>query len=154
MVSTSLLSHVENTMVIDDTTIDRFIAEQVILKTGFAGNVVSMNSATEALAYLSRNAAHPKSLPQVIFLDINMPQFDGFEFLKNFDLLAPSIKENCRLAMLSSSMDPYDLERARKNKYVRHYVCKPLNKAKLDYIKHNYAFHVTGENQLPRENIS
>ncbi len=148
MVNSSVPAFAEKIMVVDDTSIDRFIAEHLILKTGFAEHVVSLGSAPEALDYLIRFSGKPQELPRIIFLDINMPQFDGFEFLVNYESLDPSVKDNCCIVMLSSSDHPHDIERANNSSYVSHYICKPLNKEKLDGIRKQHAFRLTGNNLL------
>src|SRR6185295_7058648 len=82
-------------MVIDDNEIDRYIAERYIKKYGFADEVILKESAKQALQYLKANQHRPEELPNLIFLDIRMPEIDGFGFLEQYRELPESLKSNC-----------------------------------------------------------
>ena len=64
----------------------------------------------------------------VLLLDINMPTMTGWEFLEEFDKLNENIKMQFQIYMLSSSVDPSDIERATSNPLVTDFIEKPLNK--------------------------
>src|SRR5690349_4691501 len=84
----------KSVLVIDDTDIDRLLAEKIVKKYNFAEEVVLMESAEEMLDYLHQ-LPDPETdeLLKLILLDINMPEIDGWEFLKQFDLLNKKIKD-------------------------------------------------------------
>ena len=73
-------------------------------------------------------------MPQVIFLDLNMPVKDGFAFLDEFNTLAENIRQSCRIIVLSSSISPDDINRASANAYVIRYLNKPLAEKYLEAI--------------------
>lgn len=66
-----------------------------------------------------------------LFLDINMPSLTGWEFLDKFEKFAEAIKNQFNIYMLSSSVDPADIQRAKQNPLVRDFIEKPISKAFL-----------------------
>ena len=121
-------------MIIDDNKIDRLLVELNIKRYSFAEKIISKESARSALEYLEESANSPDKLPGVIFLDIRMPEIDGFGFLNEYEKLPDSVKNNCSIMMLSSSLDPEDLEKALNNKFVQRFINKPINGQKLREI--------------------
>lgn len=122
-------------MVIDDTLVDRYIAEKLVKRFAFAGEVMLIEFAQDALDYLSQRAENTGELPDVIFLDIKMPGMDGFGFLEKFEELSETVKNYCKIIMVSSSIDPVDIHRANENKYVIKFVNKPLNLDALESMR-------------------
>jgi CheY-like chemotaxis protein len=121
-------------MVIDDNEIDRYIANRNITKYDFAEEVITMESSRAALNFLDSIKDQPHELPQLIFLDIRMPEIDGFGFLEEYAKLSDSVKQNCIIMMLTTSLNPSDHERAANNKYVNRFLNKPLDKEKIDTL--------------------
>ena len=74
-------------------------------------------------------------LPQLIFLDIDMPLMDGFQFLDEFGNLSDKTQEKCSIIMLTSSISPADVNRSKKYDYVRKYINKPLTLENLEKFK-------------------
>ena len=122
-------------LLIDDNDIDNFINKKLLVKTNFAMDIVEKKSASSALDYLRTTAEKNEQLPDIIFLDIMMPVMDGFDFLEEFDLLDDSIKNNCKIIMLSSTESFKDLNRANSNKYVHKFLNKPLTEMVLAAIQ-------------------
>ncbi len=121
-------------MIIDDTYVDRYVAERNILKYGISKEVVSKESAKAGLEYLKSCESNPGLLPELIFLDIRMPEMDGFGFLTEYEKLPEAIKGNCVVMMLSTSLNPEDHDRVKGNKYVSRFLNKPLDKEKIDIL--------------------
>ena len=121
-------------LLVDDNEIDNFINERMILSTKFAGEVIVKNSADAAMNYIQDYANEETKLPDVIFLDLNMPIKDGFAFLEEYDGVNDLIKNKCKVIVLSSSISPEDINRASTNPYVSKYINKPLSEKYLDAI--------------------
>lgn len=121
-------------MLIDEDEIDNIINQKIIESNKFAESIQVYQTGTEALDYLSKNEKSPDRLPDLIFLDINMPIMDGFQFLEEFEKLGEPIRDKCKIIMLSSSISPRDIDRAASNRYVRKYLNKPLNARYLSAI--------------------
>ena len=117
----------KNVMLIDDNDIDLFVNTQLLKRAGLTENVIAQKSAYSALSFLRKNQNNPDTLPKSIFLDIRMPEIDGFGFLDEFEKLSKDVKETCKIYMLSSSLDTKDIERAKSNPYVSKLLNKPLN---------------------------
>jgi len=118
-------------LLIDDNEIDNFVAKKVIEKSGFAEKVITVQSAKNALDYLNTENSSKDLLPDIIFLDIGMPEMDGFEFLEEYEKLNKIVVNNCKVLVLSSSLDIDDYNRANRNKLVRKFINKPLSKKSL-----------------------
>jgi CheY-like chemotaxis protein len=124
----------QRVLLIDDNDIDNFINERMITTTSFAQTVVVKSTAEAALEYLRKNKEAADLLPQVIFLDLNMPVMDGFGFLNEYEALPDTVKKFSKIIVLSSSISPEDINRASTNQYVVKYINKPLNEKYLDAV--------------------
>jgi CheY-like chemotaxis protein len=121
-------------MLVDDNQIDNLINQEMIKSTDFAKEILVYLTGQEALEYLTEHQHQPEKLPEIIFLDINMPVMDGFQFLKDFEELDDPVQHTCKIIMLSSSISPKDIDRAASNRNVRKYLNKPLNERYLGAI--------------------
>lgn len=113
-------------MLIDDNEIDNFVNHKVIELTNCSSEISIYNAAETALEFLNLNAQHLSNIPDLIFLDLNMPILDGFAFLSEFDKLPAQVRIKTKIIVLSSSGRSLDMEKAYSNKYVIDYIAKPL----------------------------
>ena len=114
-------------MIVDDSDMDLLNSRISISETNFATTVIIQKTAEDALQYLEMS----DDVPEVIFLDINMPGLSGFDFLEKFSKLDISIRTKCKVVMLSSSSSIEDIEHAEANKHVNRYIVKPLDASNL-----------------------
>jgi len=128
------MSKFRNVLLVDDNEIDNFINERIITSSSFCENVVVRNSADGALNYLKEIVGSENKIPDIIFLDLNMPVKDGFAFLEEFGELSDEIKKHSKVIVLSSSISPEDINKASTNPYVFKYLNKPLSEKYLGAV--------------------
>ena len=119
-------------MLIDDNEIDIFINQKVLEFNDFASEVVCIEAAQNAIDFIKDCSAD--RLPEVIFLDLNMPVVDGFRFLFEFSQLDEKIRAQIKIIILTSSDNARDKEKAAANPDVITYISKPLTEDKLNSI--------------------
>ncbi len=125
-------------MIIDDNKVDRYISSHILKKQPFAKEIMEFDMATKAITYLENNAKNSEALPQVILLDICMPEMDGFQFLERLSFLPDVIKQSCCILMLSSSLNVQDHERVEGNPVIKKFLNKPLQIGYLEEIESFY----------------
>jgi len=121
-------------LLIDDSEIDNFINKSVITSANITESIETMMSAKKALAYLSELKEKPVLFPDLIFLDIKMPEMDGFQFLDECKNFPQEIKERCSVYILSSSINPEDTNRAKQYDAVKKHLTKPLSEKMIAEI--------------------
>ena len=114
---------IQTAMTIDDERFDQRLYRRIMERSGIVKNVLSFRMAEDALTYLKTPDRAPVD---VIFLDINMPQMNGFEFLERATEDLGDDFTKCVVIMLTTSLDPRDMERARRFEVVKDYLNKPL----------------------------
>lgn len=128
-------AEIDLVLLVDDNDTDNFINNRIIELTNFAKRVVVKSSGKSALEYLSDNKDNASELPDIIFLDINMPIVDGFVFLHEFESYPESVKGKCKVAILSSSDNKRDINKIINNDYVVKFITKPLTEDALTEIE-------------------
>lgn len=129
------MNNIGTVMLVDDNDTDNFISKRIIEITKFSSNVIVKNSGKSALDYLVENKESPEAIPDIIFLDINMPIVDGFVFLYEYEKFSNSVKDKCRVIILSSSDNKRDIDKIINNDFVIKFVTKPLTEKTLEEIK-------------------
>ena len=112
-------------MLIEDQEIDNFINEKIVTKLFFSEVVLIHTNVLSALEYFSNIETHsPHLIPDFVFLDINLPLYDGWHFLEEFEKL--KFPFDCKIVLLTASVNPEDKERAKIHKNVVGFFSKPL----------------------------
>ena len=117
------------TYVIDDDKLSIKLMSMLIAKNNFCEEITSFHNPQNALDELKNNAKDPSKLPDVILLDLNMPVLDGWQFLDEFILV--EFAKKIIVFIVSSSIDPSDLEMAKNYPIIKDYIIKPLSSEKL-----------------------
>ena len=126
---------VDLVMLVDDNDTDNFINKRIIELTSFASRIEIKNSGKSALEYLQAEQGNDDKLPELIFLDINMPIVDGFVFLYEFEQYPQNIKDKCKIVILSSSDNKRDIDKIVNNDFVIKFITKPLTEKALEEVK-------------------
>ena len=121
-------------LIIDDNDIDNFITQRVLNKANFTKQVNICTSGSEALDYIKNNVNNLDNIPDVIFLDLNMPVVDGFVFLFEFDDFPEIIKNKCKIVVLSSLLDKLAIDKVLRNEFVTDFIAKPLTEVALSRL--------------------
>ena len=118
-------------MLIDDSEADNFLHKRVITKADVCNNVVVTFGGAEALTYLQTAIDGVYSCPDIVFLDINMPGMNGWDFLEEYEKLPEEMQAQMLVCMLTTSEAHEDREKADKYGVVEEFSHKPLTKKML-----------------------
>lgn len=121
---------------IDDDPIFNLINKRLLIKYRPEWEIHSYTEAQKAVQDLEFN---PSVQPDIIFLDINMPEMDGWEFLEEVTKKELLSKEDCMVLMHTSSIDTNDFDKAQQYKLVKEYTLKPMEWEVLQdiFLKYN-----------------
>ena len=125
-------------MLLDDNELDNFINQKTIETTNFANKIYINTSSKSALEFLSNleitKNTQFDSFPEIIFIDINMPMIDGFQFIESFKATFPSRYKTVKIVILTSSVSQNDRTRAADISKKIEFLNKPLTKEALNQI--------------------
>ena len=120
--------------IVDDDDVYKFTLNKTIESQNFANKIMMFSDGEEAIDFLSDNLNDPNNLPDVIFLDINMPIMDGFEFMEEYIKIKPYVGKKIIIYMVTSSIDPIDIERSKAISEISDYIVKPIDANQLAEI--------------------
>lgn len=112
--------------IIDDDPIFVYGTKKVMKEVDFCSDVIVYNNGQDAINGLRNLVEEKKELPSLIFLDLNMPVMDGWEFLDDFITIPNNNIEKVHVYVISSSIDANDFIRARNYEIVNNYILKPI----------------------------
>ena len=124
----------KNICLVDDDRIYQFTARKILESTGKINDIQAFYNGEDALAFLQTNTRNADILPDVIFLDINIPVLDGRDFLKESEKMLPSFPKKIIVYMVSSSVDDSDIKRSEEFGTITAYVIKPVSKERFEQL--------------------
>ena len=131
------MKNLKNIFLIDDDEASSFLCGRVIKEMKISDKTRSFYNGKDALDFMINRCSgvrqNPEICPELILLDINMPEMDGFQFLNELKSKSLLPKEKLKIFILTSSNNPSDIEKA-KQFHVDGYITKPITKQKLESL--------------------
>ncbi len=125
-------------MLLDDNELDNFINQKTLEVNDFANKIYLNTSSKSALEFLNNLEMASTDafdiFPEIIFIDINMPMIDGFQFIENFKATFSKKLKTVKIVILTSSISVNDREKAAKISKDIVFLNKPLTKEALNQI--------------------
>lgn len=128
--------YIDLACIIDDDKIYINLIRKVIESRSLSKNLLVFNNGKEALEYFEEafDNLNTDKIPNIIFLDINMPIMDGWQFLEHFVKIGGPLKKRVTLYIVSSSINPKDIEKANKLESISGYIIKPVKPRDLEVL--------------------
>jgi len=125
----------QTTMLIDDNEMDNFINQKIMEATSFAAEIYTNTNGLSALEFLNnlyvKKDVLEEMLPDVIFVDLNMPLINGFQFIEKFYEMPQEFVKNCKIVILTSSLNEDDRNIAHRLNPEIIFLNKPLTEETL-----------------------
>jgi CheY-like chemotaxis protein len=122
-------------LLVDDSPDDNYFHQIVIKKMDITHSIQVAQNGLEALEFLKKEN---QIIPELIFLDINMPKMNGWEFLQEYKCLDQKQRARITIMMLTTSGNPDDIRKAKEIEEVTGYKTKPLSAEMLTEILNQY----------------
>ena len=134
------MSTIRNFIIVDDDPWSNKICAIIIKQTLAEAQIHSFLIPEEGLAFIE-NEFVKNIQPAILFLDINMPSINGWQFLERFEKFGDDVKSKITIYMLSSSIDDKDIDKAKGNRLVKDFISKPMLNDTLLMVANN---NITG----------
>jgi len=133
------MKKVNSTCIIDDDPIFIYGTKRIMKESNFANEILVYNNGQDAIDGLLEISNQDKELPDIIFLDLNMPLMTGWEFLEAFVKIPMQKREKVVIYIVSSSVDPRDLQKVQDYNIIHKYILKPVSPQDLESVLANIA---------------
>ena len=128
------MDHNIQVCVIDDDEVFQYTILHTLQAHKSVSNIMPFTDGAEAMNFFNKNIDNNLILPDVIFLDVNMPVMDGYRFMDEYIKLIAKATKKITVYILSSSVDLVDFEKTKKIKEVSDYIVKPIRDNQLTKI--------------------
>jgi CheY-like chemotaxis protein len=133
---------IKKLLLVEDDPITQMLERIILSNAGFCQETMSLDNGIAAVDWLEtflNQGNQNLNLPELIFLDLNMPMMDGWEFLKLFEEKYAPLFPNTKVIILSSTVNPLDWEKSKEHQIVIGFEKKPLSSETLDKLKQSEA---------------
>ncbi len=133
---------IKKLLLVEDDPITQMLERIILSNVGFCQETMSLDNGIAAVDWLEtflNQSNQNLNLPELIFLDLNMPMMDGWEFLKLFEEKYAPLFPNTKVIILSSTVNPLDWEKSKEHQIVIGFEKKPLSSETLDRLKQSEA---------------
>ncbi len=113
--------------IIDDDDIYQFTTSVLLKKTDLVNKIILFSNGLKAINFLKEELGNKENIPDILFLDVNMPVMDGWEFLEEYLLIKPMMPKTVIIYMVSSSVDEKDVLKAKSISTLSGYLVKPIS---------------------------
>ena len=120
--------------IVDDNELDQRIIKLNLIRYPVFKHVLYFNGGLQLLNYLKENRNDYTNLPDIILLDLNMPQFSGWNVLEALETVYPSLCKKIAIYIISASIIPKDINKALSYDFVIDFISKPVTKDILTAI--------------------
>jgi len=127
-----LLPTMKKFIFIDDSPSDHFILKRILSKYQLEYDVMCTVNGADVINFLEMSNHDVASLPDIILVNLYMPDFDGWGFLDSVQSLYPYVPKPSRIYILSSSINPRDMGQAKQYSCVRSFIFKPITREILE----------------------
>lgn len=131
------MKKIEKACIIDDDPILIYGVKRLMAEIDFCESLIIYQNGQDAIDGLNAISANGEKFPSVILLDLNMPIMNGWEFLEEFVKISNHNREKTIIYIISSSVDPRELERIKNYQVVNNYILKPISKEDLESVLDN-----------------
>ena len=130
---------IKNVCLIDDDKIFQYLTHRIISDTHLIKDIEIFSNGLDALHYLESVSCDKKKLPDIILLDLFMPVMDGWDFLKEYVDLQSKLAKKIPIYIISSSIDPIDIQKSKAISPVIDFIVKPMTKEVFMQIMHAHS---------------
>lgn len=120
--------------IVDDDDIYRFTTSLLLKKSDLVNKIIMFSNGLKAINYLKEEMDNIENIPDVLFLDINMPVMDGWEFLQEYLVIRPMMPKTVVIYLVSSSVDEKDVLKAKSISELSGYLVKPISSQNIKEV--------------------
>lgn len=125
------MKRIKNLVLVDDDDVFVYLTKKIIEQTDLVERIKIFKNGWDAIKFIKENAGNPDLLPDIILLDLNMPIMDGWSFLEEYILLRPKFGKKITIYIVTSSISPHDIDKAKGINAVSDFIIKPVTKEKF-----------------------